>query len=376
MRFWMTAAFAACALLPLGALAQTAYEELQDTIRAEVVEIVSEEETLVPGTSASTTMQIVRARLLSGEGEGEIVTFENDFIPLEPGDNIFLSHIRSINGDEFYTLQDVSRHNALLALAALFVALLIGFAGKQGIRALLSLAFSIGAILFLLVPALLRGYDPVLTSLAIASVILALALFGTHGINPRSGLAFLGTFGAVLATSVIAWVFVGAMRLSGFGSDASVYLNFATDGSLDLSALLLGGIIIGILGILDDVSITQASVVEELKASNAALSARELYAHAIRVGQSHVGSLINTLALAYVGVALPLVLLFATSEASLALTLNREVVAAELARIIVGSIGIILAVPLTTLAAAWWYGTHGVGKRDAGAHGGHHHHHH
>lgn len=360
---------------PFAAYAQTAYEELQDTIRAEVVEVESERVEHIPGTSASTTVQTVNAQLLEGENEGAVVTFENDLIPLAAGDDIFLSHIRTVNGDEFYILKDVNRQTELLMLVALFIFLLVWFAGRQGIRALASLSLSIGAILFLLIPALLAGYDPVLASLAIAGVILALALFGTHGINPRSLTAFGGTFAAVLATSIIAWIFVGAMRLTGFGSDASVYLNFATNGTLDFAGLLLGSIIIGILGILDDVSITQASVVQELKGSNAAFTVRELYRRAIRVGRDHVGSLVNTLALAYVGAALPLVLLFATSDAPLAFTLNQEVIAAELARIIVGSIGIILAVPLTTLAAAWWFGTHGVRERDMSSAHGHHHHH-
>jgi len=150
------------------------------------------------------------------------------------------------------------------------------------------------------------------------------------------------------------------MRLSGFGSDASVYLNFATDGKLDFAGLLLGSIIIGILGVLDDVSITQSSVVQELKAANPALQGKELYTRAIRVGRDHVASLINTLALAYVGVALPLVLFLSTSEAPLGQLFNQEIVAAEIVRIIIGSIGVILAVPFTTALAAWWFGTRGV----------------
>lgn len=354
--------------------AQSTYEELQDTLRAEVVEIESEKEVTIPGTGASTTMQVVHARIEEGENDGSIVTFENDLIPLAAGDNIFLSHVRTINGDELYLLKDVNRQFELLMLFTLFIVFLIVFAGWQGARAFGSLVLSIAAILFVLVPALLAGYDPILVSLGIAGVILAIALFGTHGINPRSITAFCGTFSAVLVTSVIAWLFVDAMRLTGFGSDASVYLNFATNGTLDFSGLLLGSIMIGILGILDDVSITQASVVQELKGANASLSIVSLYQRAIRVGRDHVGSLVNTLALAYVGAALPLVLLFATSNAALSVTLNQEVIAAELARIIVGSIGIILAVPLTTIIAAWWFGTRGAGEVASHSHGHHHHH--
>jgi len=210
--------------------------------------------------------------------------------------------------------------------------------------------------------------------LCIAGAILAVVLFGTHGFNPRSTTAFVGTFLAVCCTCAIAAVFVHAMRLTGFGTEASVYLNFSTGGSLDFAGLLLGSIIIGILGVLDDVSITQASVVQELKAANNKLGLKELYSRAIRVGRDHVGSLVNTLALAYVGVALPLVMLFSYADSAAYLSFNQEVVAAELVRIFVGSIGLILAVPLTTLIAAWWFDTHDVDENDLPSHIHHHHH--
>ncbi len=164
------------------------------------------------------------------------------------------------------------------------------------------------------------------------------------------------------------------MRLTGFSSDASVYLNFATKGQLDLAGLLLGGIIIGILGVLDDISITQASVVQELKAANPKFDFNELYTRASRVGKYHLGSIVNTLALAYVGVSLPLILLYSNSETSISLILNQEVVASELLRIIVGSIGLILAVPATTAVAAWYFQSREVEDEEDLVHCGHHHH--
>lgn len=338
------------------ARAQTAYEELQAIIRAEVVSISDTREERIMGTDAMTTVQTVEARLLESDQSGAVVTFENDLIKLSEGDRIYLNHIEDIDGRELYILKDVDRGAGLLWLLVLFVVLLLAFAGWQGLRALASLSLSIFGIVFLLLPALLAGYDPVLASLAIAGLILALALFGTHGFSSVSTLAFGGTLLAVLATSTLAWFFVSYLRLSGYGDDASVYLTFATGGELDLVGLLLGSIIIGVLGVLDDISITQAAVVRELRAANNTLSAPELYRRAIRVGRDHVGSLVNTLALAYVGAALPLVLLFSTSQMPLYFTLNQEVIAAELARILIGSIGLILAVPLTTALSAWWFG--------------------
>jgi uncharacterized membrane protein len=260
-------------------------------------------------------------------------------------------------------------------LLLVFVGLVIWLSGRQGVRAILSLGLSIGAIIFLLIPALLHGYNPALASLVISGLILSVSLFLTHGIKPRVIVTFFGTFGAVFLTCMIAWVWVEWMRFTGFSDDSSVYLNFATGGKLDLAGLLLGSIIIGLLGVLDDVSITQASVVQELKSANPNLGFGDLYKRALRVGKDHMGSLVNTLALAYVGTALPMLLLFSYSKSSLWTLLNQEVIAAEILRIIVGSIGLILAVPLTTALAAWYFKNQEDLASEEDHHGHHHHHH-
>lgn len=356
------------------ASAQAAYEEVQAIVRAEVLEIVSEREELIMGTDAMANMQTVSALLEEGENAGDTILFESDLLRLKEGDNVYLTHVRDIDGREIYILKDVDRGNGLILLLVIFVVLLLLFAGWQGARALGSLTLSILGIVFILLPALLAGYDPILMSLLISGVILALALFGTHGFTALSSIAYFGTVSAVLITSGLAWWFVGVLRLSGYGSDASVYLNFATRGELDLVGLLLGSIIIGVLGVLDDISITQASVVRQLRLANSSLPVIELYKRAIKVGRDHVGSLVNTLALAYVGAALPLVLLFSTSESPLYFTLNQEVIASELARILIGSIGLILAVPLTTAIAAWWFGNREVHDTKDENHGHYHQH--
>lgn len=360
-------------LLTLPATAQEVHNEVKERVSAEVLEVLSTEERPVIGTGATTTVQEVRAVLNEGERAGEVVRFTNDVVVLEPGDDIFLFRFVTMTGDEQISFADYERRPVLLFVSIVFVVLLLLFAGWHGVRSLLALGVSIAAIVFVLVPALLAGYPPVATSIGIAGVVLALVLFGTHGFAPRTYIAFGGTFAAVTVTGIIAWWASEAMRLTGFGADAAVYLNFATGGQLDLAGLLLGGIIIGILGVLDDISITQASVVQELKAANPSFGFMELYARASRVGKYHLGSIVNTLALAYVGVSLPLLLLFAQTDSEIALVLNQEVVAGELLRIIVGSIGLILAVPSTTGVAAWWFQSREVEDKSAGDHCGHHH---
>lgn len=356
------------------AFAQEVHQELQETVRAEVLEIVDEYDRDIMGTGATTTVQELRAKLLSGSKAGEVVRFENDLMVLEVGDKIFVNRLVSIEGEEYYIFKDIERRPQLLILTVILSVLVVVFARWQGIRAIFSLGLSIVAILFLLVPALLAGYDPALASFAIAAVILALTLFLTHGFGVYVRIAYFGTMAAVAVTCLVAWISVSWLHLTGFSADASVYLNFATGGQLDLAGLLLGGIIIGLLGVLDDVSITQASVVQELRRANPSLGQWALYERGVRVGRDHVGSLVNTLALAYVGTALPLVLLYVQSQAPFMDILNQEVVAAELVRIIVGSIGLVLAVPFTTLVAAYYFSRQEIDSHASPSHSHHHHH--
>ncbi len=349
------ASFLCLSLFAFSVQAQEVHQEFQETVKGEVIEITDQYERDIMGTGATTTVQEMRILITSGLREGEVVRLDNDLSVLEVGDKIFVNRLQSIDGTEYYVFKDVERRFPLLVLVLVFVALVIWLSGMQGVRAVLSLGLSIGAILFLLIPALLAGYSPALTSLVIAGLILSVTLFFTHGFKPRVFITFFGTFGAVFVTCVIAWIWVEWMRFTGFSDDSSVYLNFATGGTIDLTGLLLGGIIIGLLGVLDDVSITQASVVQELKSANPGFGFKELYSRALRVGRDHVGSLVNTLALAYAGASLPMLLLFAYSDSSMIMLVNQEVLAAEVLRIVVGSIGLILAVPLTTAMAAWYF---------------------
>lgn len=349
--------------------AQEVYQELKETVRADVLEILHEETREIEGTGTGRLVQEVRIQIKEGAKTGEVVSFDNDIIALHAGDSIYVNRLETIDGVEYYMLKDADRTFALTSIGVVFVCILLLFSGLHGIRALLSLLLSVVILLLLLVPLILKGYPPVLMSIVVAGPILAGALFITHGVHPRSIIAFFGTFGAVLITGFVATFWVGMAHLTGLSADEAIYLNFSTHGTLDFGGILLGSIIIGILGILDDVSITQASVVAELRSANKTLSFIELYRRALRVGRDHIGSLVNTLSLAYVGASLPLILLLVQAKSNIVLALNQEIVAVELIRIFIGSIGLILAVPLTTLIAAWWYGTHTDAEIRHEAHG-------
>jgi uncharacterized membrane protein len=159
---------------------------------------------------------------------------------------------------------------------------------------------------------------------------------------------------SVLLTGILAIVAVTMSSLSGFVGDESVYLNFNTQGSLDFTGLLLGAIIIGVLGVLDDIAVTQVAIVAELYDSNATMGRREIYRRALRVGREHVSALVNTLVLAYTGVSLPLLLYFYLSPTSFSSLVNAEIFATEIVRTIVGSIGLIMTVPIVTALAVFY----------------------
>jgi uncharacterized membrane protein len=298
--------------------------------------------------------QTIRAEILDGEQKGKTVTIYNDFLELQVSEKFYVRHTTDALFDtESYAVHDIDRLNVLLWFVILFVVVVLFFSGKQGFRSIISLVGSLFIIMYVLVPSLLKGYPPMLTSIVIAVAILFLAIYVTHGFNKQSTVAFTGTVLAVILTGVLAYLGVTLAHLTGFASDEAVYLNLNTRGMLDFSGLLLGGIMIGVLGVLDDIAITQVAVVSEFYKTNPELSRKEVYIKAIRIGKEHVGALVNTLALAYTGASLPLLLLFSNSTSPASIIINQEIFATEIIRTIVGSIGLILTVPITTLLAIY-----------------------
>ena len=334
--------------------AQEIHQDLEEVLKAEVVEIVREEERMVPGTDTPTTVQTIRARVTEGAREGEVIEFENDFIVLTEGQRFYLNHLAFIDGGEMYMVRDVDRTRGIIALLCLFAGAVVLLGGMQGVRSLLSLIVSFAVIVWALFPLLLAGYSPIAVSIVLGSLILALALFLTHGVSLRSLAAWLGASLSIVITGLVAYFGTELLSLSGFFSDETVYLNLNTNGLLDFKGLLLGGIIIGVLGVLDDIAVTQVAVVAELHATDPTLTPQELFARALRVGREHVSALVNTIVLAYAGVALPLLLFFAHTQSSLLDVLNNEIFATEIVRTIAGSIGLIATVPIATALAVFF----------------------
>jgi uncharacterized membrane protein len=352
MRLVIVLAVLTGCLAPLIISGQELYEDLHGIWRAEVIEVLSSGKRVLPGTDVITTYQELRVRPMEGPRAGEDISFENDYIiQLETGDTFFLNYLVGLDGAISYSVREVDRRMSLIALFGLFAAVLLLLGGLQGIRSLLALAVNLCIILFLLLPQLLSGVPPVPLAVGYACLMLTLSMFLTHGAQRTTVIALLSTLASVAVTGVLASFAVDLAALSGFVSDESVYLNLTTRGTLDLSGLLLAAIIIGMLGLLDDVSITQVVAVSELFRAQAGIDRRRVFAHALKIGREHVGALVNTLALAYAGASLPLLLLFSLSDASPWLLLNQEVIAAEVVRTLLGSVGLMLTVPLSTYLA-------------------------
>ncbi len=355
-------------LHPILSFGQELDSNLSEIIRAEVVGVISEEQRVIPGTGAISSIQYLKAEVLEGSKKGQIIEIENDLFDLNVGDRFFFSYISTPNGTELYSIRDIDRQNPILFIVALFVLVVVLFSGLQGVRSILSLIASFVVIIYVLLPLVIKGYNPVWTSIFIGALILFFAIYFTHGFNKHSSVAFGGTVIAVLFTGFLANFAISFTKLTGFFSDEAVFLNFNTGGTLDFQGLLLGAIIIGVLGVLDDIAVTQVSVVGELKSANSNLSKKDLYLKAIKVGKDHTSSLVNTLVLAYTSVSLPLLLLISQSDTSILKIINSEVFSTEIVRTIVGSIGLILTVPITTFLAVMF-----IKPNEISMHQGHHH---
>lgn len=316
---------------------------------ARVVSIDSEVESITPGLGLKGLEQTLTVEITEGLERGKQISVSNDYMRLSAGDKIFLLETtRTEDGAKLYSVQDPYRLNFLIALGVIFIILVIIFGGMQGVRGLVSLLGSLVLILGVLLPGILHGYQPVLMSIFVSSLIIVVGSYVTHGWNRTTSSAVVGMILTVIVTGVFGYFAVLGTHLSGFESDEAIYLNMSTGGSLNFTGLLFGGIMIGLLGVLYDVAIGQAVSVEELHALGPHISRTKIYRRALRMGREHIGALVNTLAIAYVGASLPLLLLFFASNAPVALTLNKEIFSTEIVRTLVGSIGLVLAVPITT----------------------------
>ncbi len=266
---------------------------------------------------------------------------------VEAGDRVIIDYEPTTG---FYAFSDRDRRGPLLLLTLAFAALVMVLGRSQGVMALAAMITTVVILIAFVAGSVLDGNDPIAVCLVAASTIAFITLYLTHGFNPTTTTALIGTLLALCLTLAISSIFFALAGFTGLATEEGLVLPIIA-GDIDLTGLLLGGAMISALGALDDVTVTQAATVAELHHRSPDLSRRQLFASGIRVGREHIGATVNTLLLAYAGVSLPLVLLFVVSNQSLALIANSELVAVEIVRTLCGSFGLIAAVPITTWLA-------------------------
>ena len=308
------------------------------------------------------------ARLESGPDSGEVTTLvvggAGPEPELDPGDRVRVARSEpaptEAPGAESnppapagpaYTLVDFERRGPMLWLAVAFAALVVLFVRLRGALSLLGLAISLAVVLAFIVPAILDGGSPLAVAIVGSLAVMLATISLAHGLGPKSLAAMLGTAVSLALVALLASVFTNVANLTGLASEeATILLQGGADVSLE--GLLLAGIVIAALGVLDDVTVSQASTVLALRSANPRLSFSDLYGAAFRVGRDHVSATVNTLVLAYVGASLPLLLIFSSGEIGLIDAVNTELIAKEVVGTLVGSIGLIAAVPVTTALTA------------------------
>lgn len=332
--------------------------------KAEVIEVVAEEtRSLSEGKEA--VHQDLKLRGMEGKWEGEEFLFEGigDFAVVDSkvyseGEKVWAAATYDDRGEPTYYVVDHVRSSALWWLTGIFVLILLAVGGFKGLRSLLGLGITFVVLTGYIIPSILNGVHPMIPTLVGSMIILLVIIYLTEGFKPRSHIAILSTFFSLLLTIIFSWVFVKAARLSGLTSEEIPSLINMGEASINFQGLLLAGIIIGALGVLDDVIISQVATVEQIFTADRYQRRWDVFKKAYQVGVSHISSMTNTLFLAYAGASLPLLLLFVSGGSAFtewSQIANNEVIATEIVRTLAGSIGLILAVPLSTAIAAWWF---------------------
>ena len=335
-----------------------------DVLLARVISI--QESTTTLGSTPG-WIDMVQIQFLTGSTPGEQAVIRNKGAisgdpaqKVQAGETIIVARNNEMEGPDRYYMVDKYRLSALLFLALVFVLAIMIFGGLRGLTSLVGLLASVAILMLFVVPRILGGGDPLTVCVIGAAFIAIVSLYLAHGFNKRTTVALAGTLITLCLTIGLTVLFTAMTHLLGIADEATTTLK-VMDAVIDLRGLFLGGVIIGMLGILDDATIGQATAVEEIDdAAEHKLGFRELYRRGTSVGREHIASLVNTLVLAYAGVSFPLLLLLIIQSHAgtvpLWLAVNGEPIAEDIVRAIVGSLALILAIPITTFLAAWIFG--------------------
>ncbi|KKP69744.1 hypothetical protein A2X44_04700 [candidate division CPR3 bacterium GWF2_35_18] len=324
-----------------------------ETLEAKVIKILEEKD----------HFQKLELQINIGSRKGETVIVENGggevesvYIPMyKEGDQVVLMRQSSDNNQEIFYITDYVRRSPLFWLVLFFLVIVLVVGKWRGLSSLFGLGLTFFVILMFIVPQIASGRDPVFITIVGSLLILPLTFYLSHGINKKTHIALLGTFIAVIMTGILSGLFIYFGKLTGYFSEEVGILSALKAGSINMQGLLLSGIIIGTLGVLDDITISQAAIVMQLyEISVGKVRFQEIFKRAMEVGKDHIASMINTLFLVYTGASLPLLLLFTNNPRPFLELINYEPIATEIIRTLVGSIGLIMAVPITTLISIYF----------------------
>jgi uncharacterized membrane protein len=316
------------------------------------VEIVEGEDDPVLGVSGDEV--VIVAELLEGPDAGQTTTIRaaaDGYPEFRVGDRVELQAANVGDGTQTYFVADFQRLPALGLLVGLFVLAVLAIGRWHGLRSLIGLALSLLIVVRFVVPAIMAGSSPFLVALVGSIAVMIVTLYLAHGVNPMTTSAIVGTSIALVVTIALGMVFIEQGRITGFASEEAGLVRFAVEG-IDLRGLVLAGLIIAALGVLDDVTVSQASTVFVIHDTDRTLPWHSVFARAMKVGRDHIASVVNTLFLAYAGASLTLLVLFSAGPVPALELVNSEILAVEILKTVVGSLGLIAAVPITTALAA------------------------
>ena len=273
---------------------------------------------------------------------------------VEKGDKIIVSIAEAgVSNDLEVNISDYYRGNYLLYLILLFIVLILAIGRFKGLRALISLTITIASIVYILLPSILKGLNPVPISIAIAIGVTVITIFLIGGISQKSIAAIIGTSIGVIIAGLISYIIGSQINLTGMSADEATMLIYIPQKIIfDFKNLLFSGIILGALGAVMDVGMSIASSIDEIYKANDQLSVKELFNSGMNVGKDIMGTMVNTLILAYAGISIPLMLVFMAYETSLTKIINMDIIATEIVRSLSGSIGLVLTIPITAFVAS------------------------
>ncbi len=332
-------------------------EIVQETMRGLILEVVDEGSRDVYGQQQK--YAVYKVRITHGSKKGEEVDvltgLYEESEPFVPGDKILILYSKDSTGQEAFYITDYTRINPLVFLVVTFILFTILVAKRWGIAVLLSLIFSLAIVMRFVLPQIAKGTNPILISILGALVILPVIFYLPHGINRKTTIALISAVISVVFVGILATIFMAVAKITGFGSEEALFLQYAKGGIVNIKGLLLAGIVLGSLGILESITLSQASVVFELKKSQEKLDATETFHTSLALGHDHITASINTLAFLYTGATLPMLVLLVENPVTTFEIVNSEFLAEEILRTLVSGIGLILSVPLVTLLCAVYY---------------------